>query len=126
MEDNRDRIVVIVAGYPNEMRRFVESNPGLSSRFSKTINFPAYGTEELCEILKRMAAAQQFSLPEDFAPALTSWIEERSKTPHWGNAREMRSLLEKARESQAIRISTDADADLSKIEIADLLDAAGI
>ncbi len=123
MEDNRDRIVVIVAGYPNEMRRFVESNPGLSSRFSKTINFPPYSTGELCEILKRMAAAQQFSLPEDFAAALTPWIEERSRAPDWGNARSIRSLLEKARESQAIRISTDADADLSRIEIADLQDA---
>jgi SpoVK/Ycf46/Vps4 family AAA+-type ATPase len=126
MEDNRDRVVVIVAGYPNEMDRFIKSNPGLSSRFSRTINFPSYSVDELCEILKRMAASQQFSLPEDFAPALTSWIEERSKAPDWGNARSMRSLLEKARESQAIRISTDGAADLSRIEVADLEDAAAV
>jgi SpoVK/Ycf46/Vps4 family AAA+-type ATPase len=123
MEDNRDRIVVIVAGYPNDMRRFIESNPGLSSRFTKTIDFPSYGVADLCEILRRMAARQQFSLPEDFAAALTPWIEQRSKAPDWGNARSMRTLLEKARESQAIRISTDANADLSRIETADLLDA---
>jgi stage V sporulation protein K len=123
MEDNRDRIVVIVAGYPNDMRRFVESNPGLSSRFTKTINFPPYGPADLCEILKRMAAHQHFSLPEDFQTALAPWIEQRSKAPDWGNARAMRTLLEKARESQAIRISTDAGADLSRIETEDLLDA---
>ena len=124
MEDNRERIVVIVAGYPNEMRRFIESNPGLSSRFTKTIDFPAYGVADLCEILKRMATRQQFALPDDFAVALTPWIEQHSKATDWGNARSMRTLLEKARESQAIRISTDPNADLSRIETADLLDAA--
>jgi len=123
MEDNRDRIIVIVAGYPNEMRRFIESNPGLSSRFTKTVDFPGYGANDLCEILRRMAARQHFSLPEDFAAALTPWIEERAKAPDWGNARSMRTLLEKAREAQAIRISTDANADLSRIETADLLEA---
>jgi SpoVK/Ycf46/Vps4 family AAA+-type ATPase len=123
MEDNRDRLVVIVAGYPNDMRRFIESNPGLSSRFTKTIDFPSYGVTDLCEILRRMAARQHFSLPDDFAAALTPWIEQRSKAADWGNARSMRTLLEKARESQAIRISTDASADLSRIETADLLDA---
>ena len=123
MEDNRDRIVVIVAGYPNEMRRFIESNPGLSSRFTKTVDFPAYGPGDLCEILKRMAARQHFSLPDDFAAALTPWIEARAKAPDWGNARSMRTLLEKAREAQAIRISTDANADLSRIETSDLLEA---
>jgi SpoVK/Ycf46/Vps4 family AAA+-type ATPase len=123
MEDNRDRIIVIVAGYSNEMRRFIDSNPGLSSRFSKTINFPSYGAADLCEILRRMAARQGFSLPDDFEAALAPWLEQRATAPDWGNARSMRSLLEKARESQAIRISTDAGADLSRIENADLLDA---
>ena len=123
MEDNRDRIIVIVAGYPNDMRRFIESNPGLSSRFTKTVDFPRYGAADLCEILRRMAARQQFSLPDDFAAALTPWIEERSQAPDWGNARSMRTLLEKAREAQAIRISTDANADLSRIETVDILEA---
>jgi SpoVK/Ycf46/Vps4 family AAA+-type ATPase len=123
MEDNRDRIIVIVAGYPNEMRRFIESNPGLSSRFTKTINFPSYGAADLCEILRRMAARQQFSLPDDFAAALTPWIEAHVRSPDWGNARSIRTLLEKAREAQAIRISTDPDADLSRIATEDILEA---
>ena len=70
-----------------------------------------------------MAARQHFSLPDDFAAALTPWIEQRAKAPDWGNARSIRTLLEKAREAQAIRISTDADADLSRIETSDLLEA---
>ncbi|MGD0851102.1 AAA family ATPase [Bradyrhizobium sp.] len=123
MEDNRDRIIVIVAGYPSEMRRFIESNPGLSSRFTKTVDFPGYNAGDLCEILRRMAARQQFTLPDDFAAALTPWIEARARAPDWGNARSMRTLLEKAREAQAIRISTDTDADLSRIATADLLEA---
>jgi SpoVK/Ycf46/Vps4 family AAA+-type ATPase len=123
MEDNRDRVVVIVAGYPNDMRRFVESNPGLASRFTKTVDFPSYGAADLCEILRRMAARQHFSLPDDFANALAPWIEQRSMAPDWGNARSVRTLLEKAREAQAIRISTDPNADLSRLETADLMEA---
>jgi Cdc6-like AAA superfamily ATPase len=123
MEDNRDRLIVIVAGYPSEMRRFIESNPGLASRFTKTVDFPSYGAADLCEILRRMAARQQFSLPDDFSTALTPWIEQRSRAPDWGNARSMRTLLEKAREAQAIRISTDPLADLSRIATADILEA---
>ena len=98
MEDNRDRIIVIVAGYRNEMRRFIDSNPGLGSRFSKTVDFPSYNSAELCEIFRRMAARQQFALPEGFEAKLKPWIEGRSKSDDWANAREMRTLLEKARE----------------------------
>jgi SpoVK/Ycf46/Vps4 family AAA+-type ATPase len=123
MEDNRDRIIVIVAGYPGDMRRFIESNPGLSSRFTKTVDFPPYSAADLCEILRRMAARQHFSLPDDFAATLTPWIEQHFKAEDWGNARAMRTVLERAREAQAIRISTDANADLSRIETADLLEA---
>ena len=92
MEDNRDRIIVIVAGYRNEMRRFIDSNPGLSSRFSKTVEFPSYSSNELGEIFKRMAARQQFALPEGFEAKLRPWIEGRSKADDWANGREMRTL----------------------------------
>src|SRR6201996_7496137 len=80
MEDNRDRIIVIVAGYRNEMRRFIDSNPGLGSRFSKTVDFPSYNANELCEIFKRMAARQQFTLPDGFEIKLRPWIEGRSQS----------------------------------------------
>lgn len=112
MEDHRDRIMVIVAGYPNEMRRFIDTNPGLAGRFTKTIDFPRYNADDLCEILRRMAAKQHFTLPENFPSRIKPWITERSRADDWANAREMRTLLERAREAQAMRIATDSSADL--------------
>jgi hypothetical protein len=125
MEDHRDRIMVIVAGYPNEMRRFIDSNPGLAGRFTKTIDFPRYSADDLCEILRRMAARQHFTLPEGFQARIKPWIAERSRADDWANAREMRTLLEKAREAQAMRISADPSADLSRLELSDLMTATG-
>ena len=125
MEDHRDRIMVIVAGYPNEMRRFVDTNPGLAGRFTKTIDFPRYNADDLCEILRRMAAKQHFGLPDNFPTRIKPWIAERSRAEDWANAREMRTILEKAREAQAMRIATEPSADLSRIEIVDLMKAIG-
>jgi stage V sporulation protein K len=125
MEDHRDRIMVIVAGYPNEMRRFIDTNPGLAGRFTKTIDFPRYSAEEMCEILRRMAERQHFTLPDGFQARIKPWITERSRAEDWANAREMRTLLEKAREAQAMRISMNPSADLSRLEIEDLVKATG-
>ncbi len=125
MEDNRDRIVVIVAGYPDQMRRFIDSNPGLSSRFSKTIEFPAYNSADLSEIFRRMATRQQFNLPDGFEAKLRPWIDSRSTAQDWANAREMRTLLEKTREAQAVRIGGDPSADISQITIEDIVQATG-
>ncbi|MDR3466070.1 MAG: AAA family ATPase [Xanthobacteraceae bacterium] len=126
MEDNRDRLIVIVAGYSNEMRRFLDTNPGLAGRFTKTIEFPKYSPDELGQILAYMAKRQQFVLPENFGDKLLPWIAQRSRADNWANAREMRTLLEKMREAQAIRIAADADADLSQLTIADLEQAIGV
>ena len=125
MEDHRDRIMVIVAGYPNEMRRFIDTNPGLAGRFTKTIDFPRYNADDLCEILRRMAAKQHFTLPAGFEAKIKPWITERSRADDWANAREMRTLLEKAREAQAMRIAANPSADLSRIELLDMMQAIG-
>ncbi|WP_236013007.1 AAA family ATPase, partial [Methylobacterium ajmalii] len=124
MEDNRDRIIVIVAGYTNDMRRFVDTNPGLAGRFTKTIEFPPYSPKDLCEILRRMAARQQFTLPDGFEARLTPWLAQRARADDWSNAREMRTLLEKAREAQAARVAREG-GDHRRIEIVDLLRATG-
>ena len=123
MEDNRERIIVIVAGYPNEMRHFISSNPGLESRFTRTIEFPAYEPAELIKILGLMAKQSGYVIPEGVEKKLLPWIETMRKRENWGNAREMRSLMEHARDAQAMRISSDPAADLSRLEIADI-DAA--
>ena len=123
MEDNRDRIVVIVAGYPKEMRRFISSNPGMASRFTKTIEFPPYSAQELCEIFRAMATAQHFKLPLGFEAKLLPWINANAKRDDWGNAREMRTLLERMREAQALRIMKEPTDDLTRIELVDLVQA---
>jgi len=119
MEDNRDRIMVIAAGYPNEMRRFIATNPGLASRFNRTIEFPAYEPKELAAILRLMAKRQGAELPDALEQSLVPWIESQSRSDGWGNAREMRNLLDKASEAQSLRVAVDPTADISRIELAD-------
>lgn len=125
MEDNRDRLVVIVAGYPGPMRRFISSNPGLSSRFTRTIDFPSYGAQELTEILRRMAAAQSYTLPTGVEGVLHPWINARKSAEDWGNAREMRTVLEKARGSQAMRLMHSTGGDLQQLTLDDIRHAIG-
>lgn len=125
MEDHRDRLIVIVAGYPEEMRGFIASNPGLASRFTKTIDFPPYETPELCDIFRAMATEQQYLLPIGFEARLTAWIEAERHDPHWGNARSMRTVLERVREAHALRTSMDPAASVAEIELSDIDAAIG-
>jgi stage V sporulation protein K len=120
MEDNRDRIVVIVAGYPDKMRHFLESNPGLASRFNRRIDFPAYDEEELIEIFARTAAQEQLTLPSGFEARIRPWVASARGREDWGNARSMRTFVERVREAQAERLATHIDADLSEVAIADI------
>jgi stage V sporulation protein K len=120
MEDHRDRMVVIVAGYPAEMHRFIASNPGLASRFTKTIDFPPYEPYELCEIFRAMATERQYLCPFGFERLLAPWIESQRLDPQWGNARSMRTLLERTREAHAVRTSGDPDANVAEFELSDI------
>lgn len=125
MEDNRDRIIVIVAGYPDDMRKFIGTNPGLASRFTKTIDFPSYSADELCKIMRLMAKQQGYTLPDNVEEKLAPWVEQERRGEQWGNARSIRSLLERAREAHAVRSMQDRSADLSRIDMADILAAMG-
>ncbi len=129
MEDNRHRLVVIVAGYPRLMHRFLESNPGLRSRFSREIEFPDYSTEELVEIFGRFASEAQYTLGEDTPGALRSIFAGAGRDDSFGNARFARTLFEQALNAQALRLG-EGDVDrLSEDELkcltpADLLAGA--
>lgn len=120
MEDHRDRIVVIAAGFPERMNKFLDSNPGLASRFARRIDFPAYSTDELLEIFSSLAALQQFVLPAGFDQELRPWIVAARRREDWGNARAIRSLLERVREAQALRIAEAPHSDLRELTIGDL------
>ena len=102
------------------MHRFIASNPGLASRFTKTVNFPAYDPSELCEIFRAMVTEQQYLLPIGFEAKLAPWTESQRGDPQWGNARSMRTLLEKVREAHALRSSSDPAANVAEFELSDI------
>lgn len=120
MEDDRDRLVVIVAGYTKEIKNFIESNPGLSSRFNRYINFPDYTKEELTEIFKRLAEKYHYTLSNEAENALSSLLEGAlsKKDEHFGNGRFVRNLFEKVIERQANRLAKE---DLNIVNINELI-----
>jgi stage V sporulation protein K len=125
MEDHRGRLCVIVAGYTGEMRRFLDSNPGLQSRFTRTIEFGDYTAPELAAIYRDLSAAAQFRLAPDTGDALAEACSTllRTRAETFGNGRAMRTLWEHTREAQARRIMRRADRtpeDLVTIEAADI------
>ncbi len=123
MEDKRDRLVVIVAGYPDPMRRFLASNPGLPSRFTKTIQFNSYDVEDLVTITRAMASRDGLHTAPDADLLLKSFFERVRTAPDFGNARTARTLLERAREAQAARIAPligHADVDLDELTLEDI------
>src|SRR5579872_1327696 len=105
MEDKRDRLVVIVAGYPGQMHKFLASNPGLPSRFTKTIQFESYKAGDLVAITHSMARRDGLRLSQDADPVLKTFFERVRTAPDFANARTARTVLERAREAQAMRIA---------------------
>ena len=104
MEDNRHRLVVIVAGYPRLMSRFLESNPGLRSRFSREIDFPDYSTDELVAIFGRFVTDAEYTLGEGTADVLRSIFGGAERDERFGNARFARTLFEQSLNAQALRL----------------------
>ena len=124
MEDHRDDLVVVAAGYRARMETFIESNPGLRSRFTRFIDFPDYSPEELTAIFTRMAEEDGYTLEpgavESVKAMLTRLYESRSE--NFGNARLVRNLFERSLTSQANRLvgSTPSRADLCMITESDI------
>jgi len=127
MEDYRDKFIVICAGYTDLMKEFIESNPGLKSRFNKFFEFPDYTVDELEQIFKLQCDKYQYKLTEEAEAAVRDEIvfRESTKGENFANAREVRNLFEKIITNQAARVADLEDVDeetLSLITIQDMED----
>ena len=110
MEDDRDRLVVILAGYSDEMKAFINANPGLQSRFRRYIHFPDYSASELAEIFLLTAEKSQYVCDRDVVASLRQIMERAvaEKDKNFGNGRFVRNLFESSIQRQAARLSTVA------------------
>ena len=120
MENQRDDLVVILAGYKEPMDRFYESNPGLSSRIANHIDFPDYNTDELLKIAKLMLEEQQYLLTPDAEVVLREYIHRRKQKPLFANGRSVKNALDRARMRQANRIFDSRNQILTKKELVNL------
>lgn len=120
MENQRDELVVILAGYKEPMDKFYESNPGLSSRIANHIDFPDYTVDELVQIAKLMLQDQQYQLTPDAEIALTRYIQKRKEKPLFANARSVKNALDRARMRQANRIFDSRGQVLTKKELVNI------
>jgi probable Rubsico expression protein CbbX len=120
MENQRDDLVVILAGYKQPMDKFYESNPGLSSRIANHIDFPDYSVEELLKIAKMMLDEQQYQLTPDAEIALREYITKRKEKPLFANARSVKNALDRARMRQANRIFDSRGQILTKKELVNI------
>jgi probable Rubsico expression protein CbbX len=126
MENQRNDLVVILAGYKDRMDTFFKSNPGLSSRIAHHLDFPDYAVPELLQISQRMLSEQHYRFGEGARQAFEQYLSRRIEQPHFANARSVRNALDRARLRQASRLFADRDrildeADLTTITPQDIL-----
>ncbi len=117
MENHRDDLVVIVAGYKDRMDTFFRSNPGLSSRIAHHLDFPDYQPDELEEIAQRLLQGMQYRLSPSGVDALHEYIPLRMQQPHFANARSIRNALDRARLRQANRLFEQKGHSLTRDEL---------
>jgi len=117
MENNRDDLVVILAGYKDRMDKFFHSNPGMRSRIAHHIDFPDYGADELVAIAKLMLASQNYCFSAAGEEAFGKYIRLRMKSEHFANARSVRNALDRARLRQANRLFSGTKKSLSKTDL---------
>jgi len=125
MENDRDKLVVVLAGYADRMDAFFRMNPGMGSRIAHHIDFPDYGSDELVAIGELMLDQQRYALSPEAEPVFREYVERRMAMPRFANARSIRNALERARLRQASRLvdqgGTLTHDDLMRIEADDLL-----
>jgi probable Rubsico expression protein CbbX len=114
MENQREDLVVILAGYKDRMDRFFQSNLGMSSRIAHHIDFPDYSDDELFAIARLMLESMQYRLSEEAEAALREYVVLRKAQPHFANARSIRNALDRARLRQAKRLFEARGAPLTR------------
>ena len=119
MEDNREQLVVIVAGYSNEMSQFIASNPGLESRFSRKFNFRTFTTDELVGIFNLMVKKSHYKVSQEALPVLENIVASavENKNRHFGNARWVRNFFDRCKMEQAQRISREEYIDENVLQL---------
>src|SRR5262245_19679033 len=123
MENQRDDLVVILAGYRNRMETFFQSNPGMSSRIAHHLDFPDYADDELLQIADRMLVQQSYRFGAGAREAFADYIGRRLLQPHFANARSVRNALDRARLRQASRLFAQRDAVLSRDDLVTIAEA---
>jgi hypothetical protein len=117
MEDHRDEVVVIAAGYPDEMRDFLATSPGLRSRFTRTVEFPRYQPDELVEIVRLLVGKHSYRLDPGAVERLGEHFRRRDHTGTPGNGRDARTLFEMMIEKQAERLAESSRPDRAQLEL---------
>jgi hypothetical protein len=125
MENQRDDLVVILAGYKERMDTFFKSNPGMSSRIAHHLDFPDYAQDELLQIGERMLDGMHYRFGRGAREVFAEYLKLRLRQPRFANARSVRNALDRARLRQASRLFAERDRrlskdDLSTIDMADL------
>ena len=124
MEDHRDDLAIVAAGYTEEMADFIDTNPGLKSRFTRTVTFPDYTTDELVSIFIGLGDRQHYFCSDDALAAVRRLVDDEPRTRGFGNARFVRNLFESAVTMQAMRIaplSDPSDEQLTTLTAADIV-----
>lgn len=123
MEDHKDELILILAGYQNEMENFLQTNPGLRSRFPIHIDFPDYNQQELLHIAEQLCAKRQYTLSSDTQGLLLKLLLQSNNTnDNFGNARTVRNLIEKAIRHQAVRLITKTSNTRQELMIIEAVD----
>ena len=117
MEDYRDEMIVIAAGYTDEMEKFLEQNPGLRSRFGHTLTFPDYTESELIDIMKFFALKSGYVIDENAFPKITNYLSKLQTKPNFANGRAVRNLFEEMVTRQAERLAQNNNIDEADLSI---------
>ncbi|EIJ41559.1 putative Rubsico expression protein CbbX [Beggiatoa alba B18LD] len=120
MENQRDDLVVVLAGYKDRMEQFFHSNPGMSSRIAHHIDFPDYSVDELVQIAKLMLTQQQYAFSPEAEQVFAEYVKLRMLQPHFANARSVRNALDRARLRQANRLFASSGKQLTKKDLVTL------